>query len=111
MIDCLECFLLIPYTITPILSIGKIIQYLRPFIDFRKTTFTPEFFGCTSLTFQMSTGEEIVFKNKEIGYKEIEKLSQKVQLFIKGKGFEILDEFEFLTKLEKVLWENIDKKI
>ena len=44
----------------------KIIQYLRPFIDFRKTTFTPEFFGCTSLTFQMSTGEEIVFKNKEI---------------------------------------------
>lgn len=46
---------------------------------------------------------------KEVSYDDIEKLTEEVQEFIKSKGFDIVDEFEFLTKLEKVLYEGIDK--
>ena len=48
-------------------------------------------------------------KKKEVSYDDIEKLTEEVQDFIKNKGFDISDEFEFLTRLEKVLYEGIDK--
>ena len=52
---------------------------------------------------------ESVTDKKEVTYDDIEKLTEEVQEFIKSKGFDIVDEFEFLTKLEKVLYEGIDK--
>ncbi len=48
-------------------------------------------------------------RKKEVTYKEIEKLAKEVKSFIKDKGYDILGEFEFSTKLEKVLHESIDK--
>lgn len=50
-----------------------------------------------------------VNEKKEVSYDDIEKLTEEVQEFIKSKGFDIMDEFEFLTRLEKVLYEGIDK--
>ena len=50
-----------------------------------------------------------VNEKKEVSYDNIEKLTEEVQEFIKSKGFDIMDEFEFLTRLEKVLYEGIDK--
>lgn len=47
---------------------------------------------------------------QEITYNDIEQLSDDVQEFIKDKGFELLDSFEFLTKLNELLYESIDKK-
>lgn len=47
--------------------------------------------------------------SKTISYDDIEKLSEDVKTFIEEKGFDILDSFEFLTRLEKVLYEGIDK--
>jgi hypothetical protein len=48
-------------------------------------------------------------KKQEVSYNDIEKLTEEVQEFIKSKGFDIIDEFEFLTGLDKVLYEGIDK--
>ena len=50
-----------------------------------------------------------VNEKKEVSYDDIEKLTEEVKEFIKSKGFDIMDEFEFLTRLEKVLYEGIDK--
>jgi hypothetical protein len=46
---------------------------------------------------------------KTVTYEDVENLTSEVQEFIKGKGFDVTDEFEFLTKLEKVIYEGIDK--
>lgn len=50
-----------------------------------------------------------VNKKQEVSYDAIEKLTEEVQGFIKSKGFDIVDDFDFLTRLEKVLYEGIDK--
>ena len=46
---------------------------------------------------------------QEVTYDDIEKLTTEVKNFIVNKGFTIMDEFEFLTKLEKMLYEGINK--
>jgi len=51
----------------------------------------------------------VISSVKELSYDDIEKLTEEVQDFIKRKGFDIYDESEFLTRLEKVLYEGIDK--
>ena len=54
--------------------------------------------------------DNVINEDMEIvSYDDIEVLSQEVKDFIEGKGFDILDSFEFLTKLEKVLYEGINK--
>jgi len=50
-----------------------------------------------------------VNEKQEVSYNDIEKLTEEVKNFITDKGFDIIDEFEFLTRLEKVLYEGIDK--
>jgi|APGre2960657404_1045060.scaffolds.fasta_scaffold531812_1 L-arabinose isomerase len=57
---------------------------------------------------KLSIGD-VISSVKEISYDDIEKLTEEVQDFIKRKGFDIYDESEFLTRLEKVLYEGIDK--
>jgi hypothetical protein len=52
---------------------------------------------------------DVISSVKEVSYDDIEKLTEEVQDFIKRKGFDIYDESEFLTRLEKVLYEGIDK--
>ena len=48
-------------------------------------------------------------RDKDITYSEIEELTSQVKDFIEDKGFEVLNSFEFLTRLEKVLYEEIKK--
>lgn len=48
--------------------------------------------------------------NEEISYKDMEVLADEVKDFITNKGFDLVDEFEFLTRLIEVLYEGIDKK-
>jgi len=48
-------------------------------------------------------------KKQEVTYEEIEALRDDVYEFVKDKGFDIMDEFEFLTRLESLLYESIDK--
>ena len=50
-----------------------------------------------------------VSEKQELLYNDIEKLTEEVKNFITDKGFDIIDEFEFLTRLEEVLYEGIDK--
>jgi len=57
---------------------------------------------------KLSIGD-VISSVKEVSYDDIEKLTEEVQDFIKRKGFDIYDESEFLTRLEKVLYEGIDK--
>jgi len=57
---------------------------------------------------KLSIGD-VISSVKELSYDDIEKLTEEVQDFIKRKGFDIYDESEFLTRLEKVLYEGIDK--
>jgi len=54
--------------------------------------------------------DNLINENKEIvSYDDIEILSEEVKVFIEEKGYEIMDSFEFLTRLEKVLYEGIIK--
>lgn len=46
---------------------------------------------------------------KEVSYGDIEILTEEVKTFVINKGFDIMDSFEFLTRVEKVLYEEIDK--
>lgn len=49
-------------------------------------------------------------KNKqEVSNKQIEKLTKDCLEFIKNNEFEVMNEYELLTRLEKVLFECIDK--
>ncbi len=48
-------------------------------------------------------------EQKIISYSDIEDLSQEIKKFITDKNFELFDEGEFLMKLEKILWDNINK--
>jgi maleate cis-trans isomerase len=48
-------------------------------------------------------------RDKDVTYEEIEELTKNVKDFVKEKGFEIIEEFEFLTRIEKVLYEEIQK--
>lgn len=50
-----------------------------------------------------------IAKKKEISYDEIEIVSEKAILFLKENGFEIIDDYELLTKLTKLLYSYIDK--
>ena len=63
----------------------------------------------TDKNLNISDVSRSVNEKKEVSYNDIEKLTEEVQEFIKSKGFDIMDEFEFLTRLEKVLYEGIDK--
>jgi len=51
----------------------------------------------------------VLEKKSEVTYEEIEVLRDDVHEFIKDKGYDVLDEFEFLTRLESLLYTNIDK--
>lgn len=66
-------------------------------------------FGEFNENLNISDVSRSVNEKKEVSYDDIEKLTEEVQEFIKSKGFDIMDEFEFLTRLEKVLYEGIDK--
>ncbi len=48
-------------------------------------------------------------RDKDVAYEEIEELTSDVKDFVKEKGFEIIDEFEFITRIEKILYEEIQK--
>lgn len=48
-------------------------------------------------------------EEKIVSYSDIEDLAKEIKKFITDKNFELLDEFSFLTKLEEILYENIDK--
>jgi hypothetical protein len=41
-------------------------------------------------------------------YDQIEQLSDEIKQFIISKGFTVRDSFEFLTRLEKILYEGLD---
>ena len=47
---------------------------------------------------------------ESVSYDDIEKLTSEVNVFIEEKGFEIMDSFGFLTKLENLLYEGINKE-
>jgi predicted metalloprotease with PDZ domain len=48
--------------------------------------------------------------NEEYTYEDMENLAKEVQNFIESKGFKILDKYEFLTSLNDLLYEGIDKR-
>lgn len=44
---------------------GEIFPYLGPGENFHNTIYTPDFFGCGELVFEMSDGNEKIFKNND----------------------------------------------
>ncbi len=48
-------------------------------------------------------------RDKDVTFDEIEELTRQVMQFVKDKDYEILDEFDFLTRVEGVLQEEIKK--
>ena len=48
-------------------------------------------------------------RDKDVTFDEIEELTRQVMQFVKDKDYEILDEFDFMTRVEGVLQEEIKK--